>query len=73
MQLSAVLLQQGQVAELPSRCGCRLFPRHSLRHKSVCEQLQMFLDLVIELAVRLGPAQKTAYLRREGTQTRFSS
>jgi len=43
-----------------------------LPDKPLGEQLQMFLDLVVELAVAMVPAQKTAQLRRKSPQPRFS-
>jgi hypothetical protein len=65
LKRSTIFLQQGGVAELPSRGQCGLFPGHPLRHESVREQPHVFLDLVIETIVTLLSAQKSTQLRRE--------
>ena len=52
LQRSTVLLQQGGVAELPSRGQCGLFPGHPLRDESVREQPHVFPDLRVELVAR---------------------
>src|SRR5262245_30112155 len=62
-QRSAVLLQQGRVAELSPRCCCRVRPRHPLRDESVGKQRQVFLDLVPEFTRVLLSAQEPAHLR----------
>jgi hypothetical protein len=53
LQVSAVLLQHGRVAELESRGPGRLLSRHALRHESLGQQPQMFSDFVVDLIVRL--------------------
>ena len=73
LQRSAVLVQQGGVAELPSRGQCGLFPGHPLRHESVREQPHVFPDLRVELVVVVLAAQKTAQLRRERAEPERST
>jgi hypothetical protein len=68
-----VLLQQRGVAELPSSGQSGLLPGHPLRHESVREQPHVFLDLVTETIVTWLSAQKPAQLRRERSQSRFST
>ena len=48
LQRSAVLLQQRGVAELATRCRCRRFPRHAVRHESFGQLPQMLLDFVFD-------------------------
>ena len=65
LQRSAVLLQQGGVAELPSRGSCGFFSGYPLRHESFGQQPQVFPDLRVELVAVTRTAQESTQLRRD--------
>jgi hypothetical protein len=69
----SALIGSTGIAELPPRGQGGFFPGHPLRHESVREQLQVFLDFVIETIITWLFAQKPAHPRRERPQPRLST
>jgi hypothetical protein len=69
----SALIGSTGIAELPPRGQGGFFPGHPVRHESVREQLQVFLDFVIETIITWLFAQKPAHPRRERPQPRLST